>query len=102
MSSVPCGGRSSREGDEVTHASGPREVWSMMRAAALLREAGMPADEIRTIVTTADPELARRYLELHLERLEERLAAQRRSLASVERLLSTSRARSGAPVEAVP
>jgi DNA-binding transcriptional MerR regulator len=86
----------------VTHASGTREVWSMMRAAALLREAGMPPDEIRTIVTTADPELARRYLELHLERLEERLAAQRRSLASVERLLSTSRARSGAPAEAVP
>lgn len=74
----------------------------MMRAAALLREAGMPPDEIRTIVTTAEPELARRYLELHLERLEERLAAQRRSLASVERLLSTSRARSGAPAEAVP
>ncbi|HEU4865784.1 MAG TPA: hypothetical protein VF028_08545 [Actinomycetota bacterium] len=86
----------------MTHASGTREVWSMMRAAALLREAGMPPDEIRTIVTTADPELARRYLELHLERLEERLAAQRRSLASVERLLSTSRARSGAPAEAVP
>lgn len=74
----------------------------MMRAAALLREAGMPPDEIRTIVTTAEPELARRYLELHLERLEERLAAQRRSLASVEWLLSTSRARSGAPAEAVP
>jgi hypothetical protein len=72
----------------VTHASGTREVWSMMRAAALLRETGMPADEIRTIVTTADPELARRYLELHLERLDERLAAQRRTLGSVERLLS--------------
>ena len=86
----------------MTQASGTREVWSMMRAAALLRETGMPADEIRTIVTTADPELARRYLELHLERLEERLAAQRRSLASVERLLSASRARSGTPAEAVP
>lgn len=85
----------------MTHAvrpraasSGPREVWSMMRAAALLRESGMPADEIRAIVTTADPELVRRYLELHLERLEERLAAQRRTLASVERLVTASRARS--------
>jgi hypothetical protein len=74
----------------------------MMRAAALLRETGMPADEIRTIVTTADPELARRYLELHLERLEERLAAQRRSLASVESLLSASRARSGTLAEVAP
>jgi hypothetical protein len=83
-------------------ASGSGEVWSMMRAAALLRETGMPADEIRTLVTTADPELVRRYLELHRERLEERLVAQRRTLASVERLLSTSRARAGAPAEAVP
>jgi hypothetical protein len=62
----------------------------------------MPEDEIRTIVTTAEPELVRRYLELHRERLEERLAAQRRTLASVERLLSASPARSGAPAEAVP
>jgi hypothetical protein len=47
----------------------------------------MPADEIRTIVTTADPELARRYVELHLERLGEWLDEQRRSLASVDVLL---------------
>lgn len=86
----------------MTLGSGTREVWSMMRAAALLGETGMPADEIRTIVTTADPELVRRYLELHRERLEERLAAQRRTLASVERLLSASRSRSKEPVEAVP
>lgn len=86
----------------MTAAPGTREMWSMMRAAALLRESGMPEDEIRTIVTTAEPELVRRYLELHRERLEERLAAQRRTLASVERLLSASGARSGAPAEAVP
>jgi hypothetical protein len=81
-------------------ASGPFEVWSMMRAAGLLRETGMPADEIRTIVTTADPELVRRYLELHLERLEERLADQRRTLASIERLVTASRGRSRAPAGA--
>jgi hypothetical protein len=86
----------------VTPEPGTREVWSIMRAAALLRETGMPADEIRTIVTTADPELVRRYLELHRERLEEGLAAQRRTLASVERLLSASRVSSAAPAEAVP
>ena len=86
----------------MTHAPGTREVWSMTRAAALLRETGMPADEIRTIVTTAEPELVRRYLELHRERLEERLVAQRRTLASVERLLSASGARAGAQAETVP
>ena len=85
----------------MTIASGSREVWSTMRAAALLRETGMPADEIRTLVTTADPELVRRHLELHLERLEERLGAQRRTLASVERLLSAPRANPDAPAEAV-
>jgi hypothetical protein len=72
------------------------DVSSLIRAAALLRETGMPADEIRTIVTTAEPELVHRYLELHLERLEERLAAQRRTLASVERLVMASHAQAEA------
>ena len=85
----------------MTHASGAHEMWSIMRAGALLRETGMPADEIRTILTTADPELVRRYLELHRERLEERLTAQRRTLLSVERLLSASDASFDAPAEAV-
>lgn len=65
------------------------DVSSLKRAAALLRESRMPPDEIRTIVTTAEPELVRRHLELHIERLEEWLAAQRRNLASVEELLAT-------------
>jgi hypothetical protein len=67
--------------------TGRHSVTSLTRAARLLRASRMPADEIRTIVTTADPELARRYVELHLERLEEWLDEQRRSLASVDVLL---------------
>ena len=65
------------------------DVSSLIRAAALLRESRMPADEIRTIVTTAEPELVHRYLDLHLERLEEWLLDQRRTLASVEELLAS-------------
>jgi hypothetical protein len=76
---------------EPDDLEGP-DVSSLIRAAALLRGSGMPVDEIRAIVTTAEPELVHRYVELHLERLEEWVAAQRRTLASVEALLA-----SGAP-----
>ena len=51
----------------------------------------MPSDEIRTVMTTAEPELIHRYLELHLERLEEWLVDQRVSLATAERLLTLCR-----------
>ena len=65
------------------------EVSSLILAAALLRETRMPEDEIRTIVTTADAELVHRLVELHLERLEEWLLEQRRTLASAEELLTS-------------
>ena len=80
----------------VLEPNGPY-VSSLMRAAALLRESRMPPDEIRTVVTTAEPEVARRYLELHLERLEEWLAVQRHILASVELLLRPEATSSGDP-----
>jgi len=48
----------------------------------------MPSDEIGTVLTTDDPELVRRHLELHRERLDEWLADQRRTLAALERLLA--------------
>jgi hypothetical protein len=48
----------------------------------------MPPDELRAILTTADRELVRRHLELHLERLEERLLTQRRRVAAIERILA--------------
>ncbi len=63
---------------------------SLMLVAAVLRDSGMPPDEIRAVVTTAEPEIVHRYVELHLERLEEWLASQRRSLGAIERLLASS------------
>jgi len=46
----------------------------------------MPSEEIAALVQAHDPELVRRYLELHRERSEERLADQR-TLDLLERLL---------------
>jgi hypothetical protein len=57
-------------------------------AETALRDQGMPPGELRDVLTTADRELVRRYLELHLERLEERLASQRRRVAAIERILA--------------
>jgi predicted solute-binding protein len=53
-----------------------------------LRDQGMSWDEIRIVSTTTDRELVRRHLELHVERLEERLGDQRRTVAAVERVLA--------------
>lgn len=75
----------SGEGERLT------EPPSLRRVEAILRGAGMPSDEIRTVMTRAEPELIHRYLELHLERLEEWLVDQRVSLATAERLLTLSR-----------
>jgi hypothetical protein len=54
----------------------------------VLRDQGMPPDQLRVVLTTPDRELVRRHLELHLERLEEWLSNQRRSLAAVERIVA--------------
>jgi len=51
-----------------------------IRAAGTLRRAEMPRAEIRAVLAADDPEIVRRYLELHRERLEERMAAHRREL----------------------
>ena len=61
-------------------------------AAGVLRSQEMPSEEIRAVLTTDDPQLVHRYLELHRERLEERLADQRRTLAALERVLAESAA----------
>jgi hypothetical protein len=50
----------------------------------------MPPNELRVVLTNADRELVRRHLELHLERLEERLVTQRRRVAAIERILADS------------
>jgi hypothetical protein len=50
----------------------------------------MPPEEIRAVLTTTNGLLMHRYLELHLERLEELLAAQRHRLHAAEQVLTTS------------
>jgi hypothetical protein len=66
----------------------PNGPASLAWAEMVLRDQEMPPEEVRVVVTTADPEVVRRYLELHMERLEEWLIAQRRSVATVERILA--------------
>jgi hypothetical protein len=56
-------------------------------ATSALADQAMPTEEIAAIVRACDPELVRRYLELHRERLEERLADQQRTIDLLERLL---------------
>lgn len=48
----------------------------------------MPSEEIRAVLSAEDPEIVRRYLELHRERLEEQADEQRRTLDSLERSLT--------------
>jgi hypothetical protein len=57
-------------------------------AERVLRRQAMPPDEVVVVMTSTDRVLVLRHLELHLERLEERLIAQRRSLAQVQRILA--------------
>jgi len=47
----------------------------------------MPFDEILAVLTADDPEIARRYLELHQERLAERFADERRVVARLARTI---------------
>jgi hypothetical protein len=56
-------------------------------AARTLRRYEMPPGEIGAVLAADNPELVRRYMELHRERLEERLAYRLRALTGLERLL---------------
>jgi hypothetical protein len=71
-----------REGSTMTDRDDARE------AARALRREGMPEHEIRAVLGSRDPRSIHRFLELHAERLEERLAARRAALGRLERLLT--------------
>ena len=53
-----------------------------------VRAARMPPEEIDAILGADDPWVVRKYLELHEERLEERLAEQRRSIARLRQVIA--------------
>jgi len=85
--------------DPANDIPGPeREVasGSIAWAEMVLRDQEMPPDELRVVLATADRELVRRHLELHLERFEEWLITQRRSVAAAERILIEAASRRGA------
>ena len=72
---------------------------SMTWVVGTLRRQEMPAEEIREILTTGDPEMVRRHLELHRERMQERLAEQQQTITSLERTLTEGLIeRSSAPI----
>ncbi|MGH2540640.1 MAG: hypothetical protein ACRDGK_08980 [Actinomycetota bacterium] len=64
---------------------------SALRAAKTLRVQRMPFDEIRAVLTADDPEIVRRYLELHQERLAERYADEQRAVARLARAIRDPR-----------
>jgi hypothetical protein len=68
---------------EAGRSAGGVVAW----AIRALVDQGMPWSEIGSILGSDDAELVRRYLELHRERLEERLAEQCAALDSIEPLL---------------
>ena len=53
----------------------------------MLMQQGMPRDEIRAVLRADDPRTVHRHLELHRERLRERLNAERLAADLVERIL---------------
>jgi DNA-binding transcriptional MerR regulator len=84
MSMRPRDGGLLTEGEELSRHDSESIAW----AADAIRDQGMPSEEIDAILGADDPELVRRYFELHRERLDERLADQRRALARLEQLLA--------------
>jgi hypothetical protein len=88
---------SSRDRARIDHAldpEGPDRLGGLAWAEMVLRDQEMPPDELRLVLTTPDRELVRHHLELHLERLEERLSTQRRRVVAVERMVAEAIERS--------
>jgi len=69
----------------------PEASWRLAMATPALMEQGMPPKEIDAILGTDDPEVIRRYLELHEERLEERFADQRRTIVRLLQVVTPVR-----------
>jgi len=82
--------------NDILDPEGQVASGSIAWAETVLRDQEMPPDELRVVLATADRELVRRHLELHLERFEEWLITQRRSVVAAERILIEAAARRGA------
>ena len=86
--------RKTRSHKAATEARGSRDQldpeasWRLALATPVLRDQGMPPEEIDAILGADDPWVVRKYLELHEERLEERLAEQRRSIARLRQVIA--------------
>ena len=60
----------------------------LLWAAHELQRLGMRPTEIHTVLVTDDPDVVRRHMELHRERLQERLAIEVATVANIEASLS--------------
>jgi len=78
-------------GEPGLGALGGSIAWAIQTLSAQ----AMPSEEIAAILSSDDPVVVRRYLELHRERLEEGLADQRYRLALLEPLLVARTLRPG-------
>lgn len=92
LPSVTAGRRSfraptSRESEGPQDEPIPTGRDAIAWAARALRRYEMPPDEISAVLGANTPELVGRYMELHRERLEERLADRLRALTGLERLV---------------
>ena len=67
--------------------------------ARVLEEQAMPREEVTAVLSATDRRMIHQYLALHLERLEESLTVQRRTIERIEALLT---AEAGAPAGAGP
>jgi hypothetical protein len=65
-----------------------RVAWAEVAwAETVLRKQDMPADELGVVLTSSDRELIRHLLDLHLERLDERLVSEKQDVEAIGRML---------------
>jgi DNA-binding transcriptional MerR regulator len=84
--------KAARENEGLRREVRPEASWRLALATPALRDQGMPPEEIHTILEADDPEVIRRHLELHRERLEERFASQRRTVNQLMQAFTAGKA----------
>jgi hypothetical protein len=98
MSSATAEGRTERPSAHPSLEVMTVTVATVVPAERILRQLGMPPEEIRAVLDTDDPRQVRRHLELHRERLAEELIDRRRRLAALEcELADAALERAGVP-----